>query len=207
MHICGTRGRWVKHHFLTWKSSTSNVMEQQYAKFQHNSASVTVWWHHLMQKIFSKQKLGPGYLLVSCNNSVYHSWCITRRCQPVLPKKNPNGYSKCHGVNWVYDGNWHINIPHWYSYIDIVHYVLLLWEDKPENWEIKRVATLSAWSKHSMCHRFNSSHLPLLSHICLWIRSALVQIMACCLFRTKPLSKPMLDYCQWASQEQPSVKS
>ena len=29
-----------------------------------------------------------------------------------------------------------------------------------------------------------------------WIGSALVQIMACGLFGTKPLSKPMLDYCQ-----------
>ena len=29
-----------------------------------------------------------------------------------------------------------------------------------------------------------------------WIRSALVQIMACCLYAAKPLSKPMLGYCQ-----------
>ena len=29
-----------------------------------------------------------------------------------------------------------------------------------------------------------------------WIGSALVQIMACRLFGAKPLSKPMLDYCQ-----------
>ena len=29
-----------------------------------------------------------------------------------------------------------------------------------------------------------------------WIRSALVQIMACRLFGAKPLSKPMLGYCQ-----------
>ena len=29
-----------------------------------------------------------------------------------------------------------------------------------------------------------------------WMESALVQIMACCLFGAKPLSKPMLGYCQ-----------
>ena len=32
-------------------------------------------------------------------------------------------------------------------------------------------------------------------HICQWIGSALVQILACHLFGTKPLSKPMLGYC------------
>ena len=30
-----------------------------------------------------------------------------------------------------------------------------------------------------------------------WNGSALVQIMACCLFGTKPLSKPMQGYCNW----------
>ena len=38
-------------------------------------------------------------------------------------------------------------------------------------------------------------------HICQWIRSALVQIMACHLFGAKPISKPMQVYCpldpQW----------
>ena len=38
-----------------------------------------------------------------------------------------------------------------------------------------------------------------------WIRSALVQIMACHLFRAKPLSKPMLPYRQLDSWEQISV--
>ena len=39
-----------------------------------------------------------------------------------------------------------------------------------------------------------------------WIGSALVQIMACCLFSTKPLSKPMLSHCQLDPWEQTSVK-
>ena len=39
-----------------------------------------------------------------------------------------------------------------------------------------------------------------------WIRSTLVQIMACCLFGAKPLFKPMLRYCQLDPYEQTSVK-
>ena len=39
-----------------------------------------------------------------------------------------------------------------------------------------------------------------------WIGSALVQIMACRLFGAKPLSKPMMGYCQLDHQEQTSVK-
>ena len=37
-------------------------------------------------------------------------------------------------------------------------------------------------------------------------RSALVQVMACRLFGTKPLPEPMLDYCELDSCEQISVK-
>ena len=39
-----------------------------------------------------------------------------------------------------------------------------------------------------------------------WTGSALVQIMACRLLGTNPLSKPMLGYCQLDPQEQTSVK-
>ena len=38
------------------------------------------------------------------------------------------------------------------------------------------------------------THLPLVLHICQWTGSPLAQIMACCLFCDKPLSKPMLRY-------------
>ena len=44
------------------------------------------------------------------------------------------------------------------------------------------------------------------SYMCQWVCSTLVQIMACCLFGTKPLSKPMLGYCQLDHLEQNSVK-
>ena len=37
---------------------------------------------------------------------------------------------------------------------------------------------------------------PSAAYVCQWIGSALVQIMACRLFGAKPLSKPMLGYCQ-----------
>ena len=49
------------------------------------------------------------------------------------------------------------------------------------------------------------THLPLVQHM-QWVGSALVQIMAYCLLGTKPLSKPMLGYCQLDPKEQTSVK-
>ena len=45
------------------------------------------------------------------------------------------------------------------------------------------------------CCLASITHLPQVLHICQGIRSALVQIMACHLFSTKPLCKPMLAYC------------
>ena len=39
-----------------------------------------------------------------------------------------------------------------------------------------------------------------------WTRPSLVQVMACRLFGTKPLPKPMLTYCQLDPQEQTSFK-
>ena len=42
--------------------------------------------------------------------------------------------------------------------------------------------------------------------MCQWIRSALVQIMACRLIGTKPLPEPMLTFCLLDPQEQTSVK-
>ena len=39
---------------------------------------------------------------------------------------------------------------------------------------------------------FLNSSPPSVPYICQWIRSALVQRMACCLFGAKPFSKPML---------------
>ena len=51
-----------------------------------------------------------------------------------------------------------------------------------------------------------SSSPPSAAYMCQWIGSALVQIMAWCLFGTKPLSKPMLGYCQSDHREQTSVK-
>ena len=51
---------------------------------------------------------------------------------------------------------------------------------------------------------FNSSP-PSVAHMHQWIWSALVQIMACCLFGVKPLSKPMLCYRQLDTWKQTSV--
>ena len=45
-----------------------------------------------------------------------------------------------------------------------------------------------------------------MSDICQWTGLALVQVMACHLFGTKPLPEPMLAYCQLDSWKQISVK-
>ena len=47
---------------------------------------------------------------------------------------------------------------------------------------------------------------PIATYMRQWTGSALVQVMACCLFGTKPLPEPMLVYCQLYSWEQISVK-
>ena len=52
--------------------------------------------------------------------------------------------------------------------------------------------------------KVNSSP-PSAAYMRQWTGSALAQIMACCLFGTKPLSKPMLVYCQLDPEEQTSV--
>ena len=51
-----------------------------------------------------------------------------------------------------------------------------------------------------------NSSPPSATYMHQWTRSALFQIMACCLFGAKPLSKPMPPYCQLISWEQISVK-
>ena len=50
------------------------------------------------------------------------------------------------------------------------------------------------------------THLPLVPHICQWTGSSLVQVMACCLFGTKPLPETMLPVCQLNPWEQISMK-
>ena len=52
-----------------------------------------------------------------------------------------------------------------------------------------------------------NSSPPSATYMCQWIGSALVQIMTCCLFHTKPLSKPMLGCCQLDHWDQTSENS
>ena len=50
---------------------------------------------------------------------------------------------------------------------------------------------------HRIIFNCKLTHLPLVLYMHQWIRSALVQITACCLFGTKPLSKPTLVIVNW----------
>ena len=54
------------------------------------------------------------------------------------------------------------------------------------------------YCKYYGCHIYPS--LPSAAFMCQWIRSALVQIMACRLFVSKPLSKAVLGYCPTPQQ-------
>ena len=60
-------------------------------------------------------------------------------------------------------------------------------------------------SKYIAMIHVNSSP-PSAAYMRQQIRSALVQIMACCLIGTKPLSEPMLEYCSLDPKEQTSMK-
>ena len=59
--------------------------------------------------------------------------------------------------------------------------------------------------KKNPCYLINSSP-PSAAYMRQWIKSALVDIIAYRLFGTKPLSKPLLGYCQLDPWEQTSVK-
>ena len=56
----------------------------------------------------------------------------------------------------------------------------------------------------SLCPATINSSPPNATYMCRWNGSALVQVMAYCLFGTKPLPEIMLTYCQL--EEQTSVK-
>ena len=69
----------------------------------------------------------------------------------------------------------------------------------------KTVIQWNSWvpDLHKRCTKFKSPP-PSAAYMHQGIGSALVQIMACCLFGAKPLSKPMLGYCQLESRNNPS---
>ena len=58
--------------------------------------------------------------------------------------------------------------------------------------------TLShGWLSRGRRSGYLNSSTPCTTYMRHWIGSTLVQKMACGLFGAKPLSKPMLSYCQW----------
>ena len=68
--------------------------------------------------------------------------------------------------------------------------------------------TCSIWMtvfKTSLWNSLNSSS-PSSTYMRQWTGAALVQVMACRLFGTKPLPEPMLTYCQLDPWEQNSLK-
>ena len=86
----------------------------------------------------------------------------------------------------------------------------------PKHWyPIITVFSLPRWGYaffgnfgHGITNSFKFQHLNFhdAAYVRQWIRSALFQILACRLFGAKPLSEPMLGYCEVCPYEQTSVK-
>ena len=86
---------------------------------------------------------------------------------------------------------WYRGCQNWHNIRFCCHYIILLDYDTFDfvMWKTDKACTIcvTLW--------FNSSP-PIAAYRHQWIASVLVQIMACRLFSAKPLSKPMLGYCQ-----------
>ena len=66
---------------------------------------------------------------------------------------------------------------------------------KIDNVNILQNISIDLISVLNLCtHSYLNSSPPDATYMCQWIGSALVQIIACRLFGTKPLSEPMLEY-------------
>ena len=70
------------------------------------------------------------------------------------------------------------------------------------DWESNAITT----GMISMNKNISELYYVIHSYIRQWIGTALVQIMACCLFGAKPLSRPMLGYCHSNPKKLTSVK-
>ena len=74
------------------------------------------------------------------------------------------------------------------------------------NLQISKFLPSWSWVWSMARSTYVNSSPPSSAYMRQWIRSALVQIMACRLFGDKPLSKPVLGYCQLDPKEETSVE-
>ena len=82
----------------------------------------------------------------------------------------------------------------------------LVWSIKKNIWLKSTMLASIFQSTIGVCCQLLNSSPPSAAYMRQWIRSALLQIMACCMFGAKPLSELMLGYCQLDPQEQSAVK-
>ena len=121
-----------------------------------------------------------------------------------------NSYYKDKMISWLYyfdNGNPFTTQDHHVDKIFIIGYSGNCHNDNlrcSRYWKIFQCDDLfiqCTWKRWSSCwkraHMIYLTHLPpSAAYMHQWFGSALVQIMACRLFGAKPLSKPMLGYCQ-----------
>ena len=105
---------------------------------------------------------------------------------------------------------WHVcHQLHWsescYICQDKCKIIVRFWHENWYEWWFTEVLLDRLIIKHSSWAILNSSP-PSDAYMHRWTGSALVQIMACHLLGTKPLSEPILDYYQLLPKEHTAVK-
>ena len=73
---------------------------------------------------------------------------------------------------------------------------LIAWSRQARNHYLSQCSPRSVSPYGITKPQWVNSSPPSAAYMIQWIESALIQIMACRLFRTKPLSEPMQGYCQ-----------
>ena len=119
----------------------------------------------------------------------------------IICKYNPD--SKVRGANM--GPTWVLSAPGW-PHVGPMNLTI---KDRLPNWYLglhTYIKLRSAKINHNEPVVVFNSSTPSATYMRQLIGSALVQIMACCLFDTKPLSKPMLGYYQLEPYEQTPVK-
>ena len=133
-----------------------------------------------------------------------HKWPVTRKMFPFDDViMNATMISVLVGVGHKYNiGNVKFNAT-WHSNgmmcnVVYIYPVINVCNKKTKTYNVPRATTTISYCL---------THWGRVTHICVGNLTILVQIMACRLAGSKPLSEPMMEYCQLDPKEQTSVKS
>ena len=127
-----------------------------------------------------------------------------------FPMGFPHHVLYYHGNISRVKGSWYLSAPapcNRYLLTTLKVWLPRSWQTEVDDWDTYKPDSTYCSDMNSKLtfNSFNSSP-PCAAYMSQWTGSSLVQVMACCLFGTKPLPKPMLAYCQLDSWEHISVK-